>query len=207
MNNDYFNQTEQDQNKPKNGLWIFLGVFVGSFIVLGIILFSMKVSYNRQEISIREQIVAEKKIYLQDFDKQWKVVSKIVQVAERNAQQSREGLADIYQKIAQGRKDSDAVFKWIQESNPQWDAKAIAELYQQVNRVIESEAADLYNQSKKLADIIAVRNALIQDPIASFFINNTDPIDVVFITSEKTKKVAEKGEDDDVELFKQKEKK
>jgi hypothetical protein len=182
-----------------------ISVIVGGIVVLFFvgIFISMKISYNNREIDIRKQIEAEKDIYQQNFDKQYKVIAQLVQVAERNAEVNKEAFKEIYPELIEGRysQGDGTLMKWIQESNPAWDMKAITETYGKVSAAIESQREDLYNQAKKLRDLVREREALIEKFPGSYFVSNKEKIDVVLITSGKTKEVFKTGEENDIELF------
>jgi len=176
---------------------VVIVVLVGIFLML-------KVSYNNQEIGLRKQITAEQDVYQQNFDKQYKVIAQLVQVAERNVEANKAAFKEIYPDLIEGRysQGDGTLMKMIKESNPQWDMKAIEDMYAKVATAVESQREDLYNQARKLRDLVREREALIEKFPGSLFINNTKPIEITLITSKNTKEVFKTGEENDINLFK-----
>lgn len=172
--------------------------------IMSIFFIMMKISYNNQEIDLRKQIKAEQVIYQQNFDKQYKIIAQLVQVAEQNAEVNKAAFKEIYPELMKERysQDSGALMKWIQESNPQWDMKAITETYSKVSTAIEAQREDLYNQARKLQDLVRERETLIEKFPGSFFIANKEVIEITLITSKNTKEVFKTGEENDIDLFK-----
>lgn len=185
----------------KRSVIIGIAISVVALIVLCVVI---KISYNNQEIDLRKGIEAEKDVYQQNFDKQYKVIAQLVQVAERSVSANKDAFKEIYPGLIEGRysQGDGTLMKWIQESNPQWDMKAVNETYNKVSVAIESQREDLYNQAKKLRDLVRERDALIEKFPGSLFVSNKEKIEVTLITSKNTKKVFETGEENDIELFK-----
>jgi hypothetical protein len=185
----------------KNSLIVGILIVVVSIVGIYIIL---NISYNNKEIDIREQIKAQQDVYEQNFDKQYKIIAQLVQVAERNVEANKEAFKEIYPELIDGRyaNDGGTLMKWIQESNPQWDMQAIAGIYSKVSVAIESQREDLYTQAKKLRDLVRERDALIKKFPGSFFIRNKEEIEITLITSRNTKEVFKTGEENDINLFK-----
>lgn len=186
----------------KNSVIIGTAVAVVALVVLFVIL---KVSYNNKEIDIRKSIEAEKEVYQQNFDKQYKVIAQVSQVAERSTKVNKDAFKEIYPGLIEGRysKGDGTLMKFIQESNPQWDMKAVAGAYDKVSVAIESQREDLYNQAKKLRDLVRERESLVEKFPGSFFISNKEKIEITLITSKNTKEVFKTGEENDIELFKE----
>lgn len=185
----------------KKSVIIGISVAVAALIVLFVVL---KISYNNQEIDLRKGIEAEKDVYQQNFDKQYKVIAQLAQVAERSTEANKEAFMEIYPGLIEGRysQGDGTLMKWIQESNPQWDMKAVNETYNKVSVAIESQREDLYNQAKKLRDLVREREALVEKFPGSLFISNKEKIEVTLITSKNTKETFRTGEENDIEIFK-----
>ena len=88
--------------------------------------------------------------------------------------------------------------KWVQESNPDFTP----DLYKKLMVDIEVLRGKFAKQQIRVEDIIREHNNLIQDPIKSIFLKNTEPIDYIVISSAITKKVIETREDNEIDLFK-----
>lgn len=190
----------------KKSLIMKKSLIIGIVVIVALVsvFFIMKVSYNNKEIDLRKQITAEQDIYQQNFDKQYKIIAQLVQVAERNVEANKEAFKEIYPDLIEGRysQGDGTLMKWVQENNPQWDMKAITETYSKVSVAIESQREDFYNQAKKLRDLVREREALIEKFPGSLFVSNKEPIDITLITSKNTKEVFKTGEENDIELFK-----
>jgi len=187
--------------------WIIIMIVV----LVAIIVYSIRVSYNKREISLRKQIEAEQVVYEQGFDKMYKIITQTVEVAERNTEVNREAIKAIYPDLIAGRysQGDGSLMKWIQENNPTWDMQAITAMYNKVIAAIEAQREDLYNQAKKLQDLVRERETLIEsvnmtygDFIGGWFVKNQEKIEITLISSKHTKEVFETGEDNDIELFK-----
>jgi hypothetical protein len=182
---------------------LIVGILIVVVALVGIF-FIMKISYNNKEIDLRKQIKAEQDIYQQNFDKQYKVIAQLVQVAERNVEANKEAFKEIYPGLIEGRysQGDGTLMKWIQENNPQWDMKAITETYSKVSVAIESQREDLYIQAKKLRDLVRERESLVEKFPGSVLISNQEPVEITLITSQTTKEAFKTGEENNIELFK-----
>ncbi|MDR2190411.1 MAG: hypothetical protein LBP53_04410 [Candidatus Peribacteria bacterium] len=180
--------------------WIILGIVV----VVGIIVFAIRISYNNKEIDLRKQIEAEQSVYEQNFDKMYKIIAQTAQVAERNVEVNREAIQAIYPDLIEGRysQGDGTLMKWIQENNPTWDMQAITETYNKVIASVEVQREGLYMQAKKLRDIVRERESLIEKFPGSLFISNKEKIKITLISSEHTKEAFKTGEDNEIDIFK-----
>lgn len=191
---------KNDRKMKKSSI---IGIVIVSFVLV-VVYSGMGISYNNKEINIRKEIAAQQIIYGQNFDKQYKIIAQLAEVAERNVEANKEAFKEIYPDLIEGRysKDNGTLMKWVQESNPQWDMKAIGEIYAKVSVAIEAQREDLFTQAKRLTDLVRERETLIEQPISGFFIKNKEKIDVALISSKKTKEALKTGEDNDIDLFK-----
>lgn len=175
-----------------------------SVVIIGIILlvllggFSFWYSTNQKEIKLRNLAGAEIEKVEIIHDEVFKVISQGAQVTT----EYREGFEEIYVKIMEGRysggNEDGSLMKWIQESNPEFTP----DLYKKLMIDIEVLRNKFANQQIKVKDIIREHNNLIQDPIKSIVLKNTEPIEYIVISSAVTKKVIETREDNEIDLFK-----
>ena len=96
-----------------------------------------------------------------------------------------------------GSKDG-SLMKWIQESNPSFDAS----LYKDLMNTIEVQRIAFKNAQEKEIDIIREHETLLKTMPSCWFISDKRPIEYTVVSSTKSKMTMETGLDDDVELFK-----
>ena len=97
-------------------------VVVSLLAIGGISIFSVYVSYNNKEVSLRAQSDAQIKVIEGYHDAMWKIISQKAGVTQEYA----ESFDSIYTHIMEGRysggsKDG-SLMKGIKESNPSFDA-------------------------------------------------------------------------------------
>lgn len=155
-------------------------------------------SVNKSDIKLRNLAKAEIEKVEIIHDEVFKVISQNAQVTI----EYREGFEEIYTKIMEGRysggSQDGSLMKWVQESNPDFTP----DLYKKLMVDIEVLRGKFAKQQIRVEDIIREHNNLIQDPIKSIFLKNTEPIDYIVISSAITKKVIETREDNEIDLFK-----
>jgi len=165
--------------------------------VVGIIWFSMSVTYTNKEIDLRATTVAQQdkcKVY---FDKMWKILQQKAQIAD----QYKEAFKDIYPKLIEGRysKGDGTLMKWITESNPTFDVS----LYKELMQSIEIERTGYFNEQSTLIDMQREHAVLLKKIPSKWFMNDTlKPVEIIIVTSKSTKEAYVTGEENDVDLFK-----
>lgn len=174
-----------------------------SIVIIGIILliimsgFSFWYSTNQKEIKLRNLAQAEIEKVEIIHDEVFKVISQGAQVTR----EYRDGFEEIYVKIMEGRYSGGSadgsLMKWIQENNPEFTP----DLYKKLMIDIEVLRNKFANQQIKVKDLIREHNNLIQDPMKSIVLKNTEPIEYIVISSAVTKKVIETREDNEINLF------
>ena len=174
-------------------------LIVGGLILgfLGLSIFSMWVSANNKEISLKNHIEAQQKVCESYYDKLWKVLQQKAQVAD----QYKTAFKEIYPALIEGRYGNEkggTLMKWIQESNPTFDVS----LYKDLMSSIEAERAGFFMEQKKLIDLDREHKVLRQSFPASMFIGSRPDVKITIVTSEKTAEVYKTGKENDVDLFK-----
>ncbi len=180
----------------KKGTIIGLSVTVLA-VVLGIIVFSMSISYSNQEIDLRTTTIAQQKKCKTSFDNMWKILQQKAGVAD----QYKDAFKEIYVPLIEGRysKDDGLMMKWITESNPQFDAS----MYKEVMQSIEIERKGFKYEQDRLIDMQREHSALLQKAPSRWFLNDTlKPIAIITILSKDTKDAYVTGEENDIDLFK-----
>lgn len=173
---------------------------VGWVLVLfvGLLLVGLFVSYGNKEVALRTQFEAQQKANTVIYDKVWKVIQQKAGVSDQYADKFKE----IYTEIMDARYGSGdgTLMKWIQESNPQFDAG----LYKDLSLAIESNRSEFSRVQQKLIDYKREHDNLRLMVPSSIFLGlkGVKELELKLVTSSKTERAFETGKDDDVELFK-----
>lgn len=168
-----------------------------SITMMLVIGFFMNMSIENKEIDLRERVIAQQEKCEAYFDKMWKVLQQEAQVTD----QYKNAFKEIYPALIEGRysQGDGSLMKWIQESNPQFDAS----MYKQLMRSIEVERTGFFNEQATLIDIQREHKAFLQKaPNRWFLSSDLKPVEIQIITSSSTKQTYETGEENDVDLFK-----
>ena len=172
---------------------------VGGLILgfLGISIFSMWVSANNKEISLKNHIEAQQKVCESYYDKLWKVLKSKAQVAD----QYKDTFKEVYPALIEGRYGDEkggALMKLIVESNPTFDIS----LYKDLTSSIDAERSGFFMENKKLIDLDREHKVLRQTFPASWFIGSRPDVKITLVTSEKTAETFRTGQENDIDLFK-----
>lgn len=165
-----------------------------SIIVLLIVIFA--ISANNQEKEYRTLAEAQEQKIETQYDNMWKVIQQKAQVTD----QYKDSFKEIFVGIIEGRynKDDNTVMKWIQESNPSFDAS----MYKDLMATIDIKRTEFMNVQNRMIDIVREhKNLCIKAPKCWFIINKT-PIEFEPISSTISKEVMNTRLDDNVQLFK-----
>ena len=79
------------------------GIVAGLLIILAIVYFSMKMSSQNENVRLKNRITAQKRSNEANFDKMFKVIAQIAQVAD----QYKDAFKDVYPKLMEGRYGND----------------------------------------------------------------------------------------------------
>lgn len=177
---------------------------LGAIIVVPLlIVVMMYVSYNNQEVRLRNQIVAQQRKNEATFDQTWKIIQQQAGVAS----EYKDSFRAIYTEIMSARyQDGSAekgstqptLMKWVQEHNPQFDVS----LFSKLMTSIEAQRVNFTREQALLLDLKREHDNVLQTLPSSIFVGGRAPIEVKIVTSGKTSKSFETGEDNDVDLFK-----
>lgn len=152
--------------------------------------------YSNDEIRLKNSIAAQQSVLSSYYDRMWKIISQKAQVADKY----KESFKDVYSDIMDGRYANDgggALMKWIQESNPNFDAS----IYKDLSASIESERAAFFQEQKKLIDLNQTHHTIRETFPGSLFIGGRPDVQVHYITSSHTAAVDSTGKDDDIQVF------
>jgi hypothetical protein len=176
-----------------------MGVVVAAvgLVLLAIIYFSMSVSYQRQEVKLRNLIAMKQLDNTNEFDAMWK---KIAQVAEVNGEQTKM-IKEVIKDYVTGRGgDGGSLAKIVHEAVPTVDTSGFKTL---MNIITSSRDGFKYRQ-KELTDFKREHDSLLDDPIGGWFLRGRQKIDIQIVTSTKTKETFKTGVDDDISIYKNK---
>lgn len=142
-----------------------------------------------------EQVEVDKAI----FDRVWKTIKQQAGVSDRYAEQFRESYVDIMTARygEDGREEGGGFINMLQESNPQFDAS----MYKQLMNTIQSERAEFTRNQQRLSSIYKELKNLKEKFPSNIFLSSKQLPDHKIVTSSKTEKVFETGEENDIELF------
>jgi hypothetical protein len=171
-------------------------IIAASVILLLLGYFGCSISYQNQEVDLRTRIEAQQESNAVVYDKVWKVLQSQAGVADKYQQD----FAQLYENIMDARYKDDGsgqLAKFITEANPQFDGK----LFSTLMISIESLRGEFANEQKKLIDLCREYNAMIQKFPGSVFLSGKTPMQAKLVTSAKTKKTIETGEENEVDLF------
>lgn len=178
------------QNKSKKAIYISLAVaalFTLIVVIMGIVA-------NNSEAKLRNKAEAQEQVCKDNFDNMFKSIAQVAQVAD----EYKETFVEIYPSLIEGRyNDDNVLMKWVTESNPDFDTR----LYQQLIDVIEAKRDGFTHEQDKLADIVREHKDLLDTWPSSMFVGDEEPLNVTFISSEKTKETYRTGEENDIDLF------
>lgn len=160
-----------------------------------LIVVMMYVSYNNQEVRLRNQIGAQQKKNEATFDQTWKIIQQQAGVSSEYKDSFREIYTDIMN--ARYSKGDGTLMKFIKEHNPEFDSS----LFKKVMTSIEAQRVNFTREQSLLLDLQREHNNLLQTLPSSIFVGGRAPIEVKIVTSGKTNKSFETGEDNDVDLF------
>lgn len=181
-------------------------IIIGSILFLAMVFFMNGCSIRNQALVKREAVDAKQKNYTTEYDNMWKKIATIAKVPDRFQEKSKEAFKEIYIQMTEARyKDSrqDAFMRWVQESNPQFDMKAVGDLYGKVMNEVVASRDRLQDVSQELTAIVADYNAYIQKwPNAWFLSSSNFPRkEAKVITSSRTEEAIRTGKDDDIDIF------
>jgi hypothetical protein len=178
------------------------GILVKAVLIIMPVIFivSTYASFNNTDVNFRTEFDMQIKNRTAFFDKMWKTISQQSQIAVKNDSSFKHNVA----LIMEGRKDAQGLFmKWITESNPNADFRAVQELYRDLSRSIESERNSFYERETTLSSIQREHSRFLRsfpNNVYNLFLGRKE---LVYnpITSDKTDEVMKSGKDNDVKVF------
>ena len=174
-----------------------IGIAVAIIFGIGVVTsLGMYFSVNNEEKELRNLAEAQRGKIETQYDAMWKIIQQKAQVTD----QYKDSFKEIFVGIIEGRysKDDNTVMKWIQESNPNFDAS----MYKDLMATIDVKRTEFMNTQNRMIDIIREHKNLCMMAPKCWFISDKSEIEYTIISSTKSKQTMETGIDDDVDLFK-----
>lgn len=195
-----FSSRPREERAPGSGganLFSMLGklaVGCGALLVIGGIAVGVWImSTHNDEVSLRNRILAQQDVCKADFDTMWKVIAQKAQIADRY----RDSFRDIYPQLIAGRYGTDkggVLLKWVQESNPQFDAS----LYKDVMASIEGQREGFFQNQKLLLDLKRQHDTKLQSWPDTLVVGGRAPVEIDLVLSAATGEAFRTGEENDV---------
>ena len=173
------------------GLIVAILIFV---VVVGIPLL-MYVSYNNQEVVLRNQCKAQQKANEAVFDRVWLVLRQQAGVTE----EYKGAFRQIYSQVMDARyKDNKGLLaKFVREANPEFDSSLFGKLFAS----IEAQQTDFTREQKKLVDIKQAHDNLRMKIPGSFFVGSRPELEIIIVTTSETAEAFRTGRHDNISLF------
>jgi hypothetical protein len=178
------------------GTGVKIAIVAAIVAVFGIVMVGVYgVSVSNKEVRVRNQGKMQQKNLEVVYDETWKVISQIAQVADKYA----DDFKDIYSNIMSERysKGDGSLMKWVHERNPDFDPS----LYNKLANAIEGKRAKFAAEQKKMLEIKRVHDDIRLTFPSSLICGGRPEIEVQLVTSAKTQKAFETGEENDVNVF------
>lgn len=194
---------------------------IGCIIMAGMALFvggcPLMYGYNamQTEVSLRNLAKGQSNTNEASLDTMWKIIQQKCEITGKWSGDQLTAMKD----IVAGRSGG-ALFKSVQEVNP----AVTPELFKDAMNSVEAERKRFLRDQKQLMDYIQLRQTDLDNPLKRFFITTFGGKDTKFlpkgdsktpedysddflytwVTSGATKEMVKTGEENDVELFKEK---
>ena len=170
-------------------------IALAGMLLLGTVILFKCIGWNNTEIDLRNNFTAQETVCEGFYDKMWKILKSQAQITDKYAKDFEK----IYTGIMKGRYSSGGgLMKWVQERNPEFDSS----MYKKLMVSVESQREGFFREQKKLVDFKLTHDNLRQKFPSTLVVGSAKPLEVNLITSSKTKKVFETGEENDIDLFK-----
>lgn len=159
--------------------------------------FMSYVSYNNREVALRTESDAQRAKIEGVHDKMWKTLQQKAHVSNEYAH----SFDSIYSHIMAGRYSEGgdgSLMKWIQESNPNFDAS----IYKDLMMSVEALRTEFELSQERMLDIIREHKTLCTTIPGTWLVSDKSPIEYTVVSSSRSKAVMQEGVDEDTDLFK-----
>jgi hypothetical protein len=172
---------------------IVVGAVVAVIVLMGV---SMGISTSNKEIGLVVKADAVQKSNEARYDEVWKTIKQVAGVTDKYSKDFKEVYLGMMEGRYGGEKGS-PMLKFVTESNPTLDPA----MYTKLTDTIIAQRAGWTRDQKKLIDIKREHDALRQLFPSKLFVGGRPELEIVVVTSSKTKAVFASGEDNDIDLF------
>lgn len=175
------------------GVIIFAIVF---FTVLFSIVF-WQISVRNQAIQLENTFKAQDQVIEEFYGKMFAIFKQMAGISE----EYKESFKEVYIPLIEGRysQGDGSLMKWIQESNPTFDAS----IYKNLMSAVEGQREGFFIEQKKMTDIVLQHDNLRTLFPSSAVVGNREPLVYVPILPVDAKRVLETREEteEDLNLF------
>ena len=168
-------------------------VLLGIVVLIGLWAVSTGISCHNRHVDIHKRVEAQQEIAKNQFDQMWKVVKERANVAENYADAFRKAYGEIMNARYQGS-GNDALLRFIQESNPQFDSS----IYRDLSASIEGQRGEFTATQQALADLKREHDALVEKWPGMLFIRDKTPVEVQYVRSDRTDEAFQSGKDNEL---------
>lgn len=155
--------------------------------------------YSNSEIRLRNLGEAQQQKNTAVFDTVWKILQSQAGVASEYKDQFKSVYQEIMsERYAGERERGAALMRFVQESNPTFDASLLRTLMAS----IEAQRTTFLKNQEQLINIRNQHKDLVQTVPGSWFVGGRSLLEITIVTSAKTDAVFSTGKEDDVDLFK-----
>lgn len=177
------------------------GIILGIVVALGIALFwffSTMIGLKNEEATLRVRIKKQTEVCSIRFDDMWKIIKKKASVPEHYKNDFKDLiLADNTTTYGDKGLQINGFMSTIQKTNPTFTP----EMYKELMQTIEGEMKSFEIEQKNLIALSEQHEILITTFPGTLFLSGIQPIEIKLVTSGKTKKAYETGEDNDTDVF------
>jgi len=137
-------------------------IIVGAILIVLVGWFMMA---HNSYVALHNKNIAQGEVCKANLNNLFTTVAEAAQVPQAMMESSKEAFKEIYPELMKGRYGNargGALMSWVQESNPNFDMKAIAPLYERVQMAIESNRENFKNQQVIWVDIARQEKTMLE---------------------------------------------
>jgi len=179
--------------------WIIALVVGGSLALVLLILAVYAIGVNNKEARLRNAITAKQTDNTNEYDAMWKKIKQSAEVTDGQKEALRQIFVDHAKARAGEGGQKGALALWIKESCPNVDTSTFNNLM----NIITGSRDRFTMRQKELLDMKREHDNMIDTFPSSMILGflGRAKIDVVIVTSGRTKEAFRTGEDDDTSVF------
>jgi hypothetical protein len=180
-------------NSKTVGILVTVGVVATFIISIGI----WAVGISNTEIELRTQAEAQQKNNENIYQKVWTVIKQKAQVTDKYASDFKDIYVNLMDERYKGDEKNNPAFKWIHEQNPQLSV----EMYKDLGDSIGGLRAEFAMVQARLIDIKREHDVLRKRFPSKLVVGGREALEIVIVTSQKTKDTFAVGEENNVDVF------